>query len=301
MDTIDYSKINLRDDIIFKYVFASENSEEILLSLLNAIFQDSRQEVLTGITYLNPFNIKEKYEDKSTILDIKATDTKGRQYNIEMQVRKEPQFIERIIYYNSRLFSSQLKQGQTYKDLMKTISVAITDYTLFGDEKPVHNIFRLLNVKSHRELADIVEYHFIELPKYKDNENIKETMNKWLFAMKNSERYIHDPDKLPDSIKKEAMIMRAIQKMKKAAADPELRAIMEYREKAELDELNRLYDAERRGVLLGEKRGIELGEKTGDRKAREAIALTMLSMNMKIEEVAKATGLSITIIKNLKK
>ncbi len=117
--------------------------------------------------------------------------------------------------------------------------------------------------------------------------------------MKNSERYIHDPDKLPDSIKKEAMIMRAIQKMKKAAADPELRAIMEYREKAELDELNRLYDAERRGVLLGEKRGIELGEKTGDRKAREAIALTMLSMNMKIEEVAKATGLSVAAIRKL--
>jgi predicted transposase/invertase (TIGR01784 family) len=149
MNEIDLNKINLRNDLIFKYVFASENSQEILISLLNAIFMDSGQQLITDITYMNPFSTREKPDDKSTVLDIRATDADGRQYNIEMQIKQEPQFIERIIFYNSRLFSTQLKQGQSYGDLKKTISIAITDFTLFPDEKPIHNIFRLLNVKSH--------------------------------------------------------------------------------------------------------------------------------------------------------
>jgi predicted transposase/invertase (TIGR01784 family) len=296
MAELDLRGINLRNDIIFKYVFASENSEDILISLLNAIFGHSKQELITEIIYLNPFNIKESMNDKTTVLDIRASDTNGRQYNIEMQIRNEPQFIERIIYYNSRLYTSQLKHGQSYGDLKKTISIAITDFTLFPGEKELHNIFRLLNVKSHKELSGIVEYHFLELPKYRENKKIEEIINKWLYAIKNAEKFINDPDKLPDSIKKEASIMRAINKMQKAAADDELRAIIEYREKAELDDLQRIKNAQREG----EMRGIILGKQEGDEKAREAIALTMLSMGMNIEDVEKATKLSIEQILKLK-
>jgi predicted transposase/invertase (TIGR01784 family) len=292
MAELDLRGINLRNDIIFKYVFASEDSESILISLLNAIFADSGQELITEIIYLNPFNIKEKLDDKASVLDIKATDASGKQYNIEMQIRNEPQFIERIIYYNSRLYVSQLKQSQSYGDLKKTISIAITDFTLFPNEKELHNIFRLLNVKSYMELSGIIEYHFLELPKYRENRKIEEIINKWLYAIKNAENYINEPDKLPDTIKKEASIMRAINKMQKAAADPEVRAIMEYREKAELDNINRINNALREGVILGKQEGIILGKQEGDEKAREAIALTMLSMGMNIEDVSKATKLS---------
>jgi len=261
-------------------------------------------------------------------------------YNIEMQLRNVPQFIERIIFYNSRLFTSQLKQGYSYGDLKKTISIAITDFTLFPDEKPLHNIFRLLNVKSHKELSGIMEYHFLELPKYKEDKKLEEIINKWLYAIKNGEKYINDPDKLPDTIKKEASIMRAINKMQKAAADSEVRAIMEYREKAELDHINMINNALREGemrgkkeglmlgkqeglmlgkqeglmlgkqeglmlgkqegLMLGKQEGLMLGEKKGEEKAREAIALSMLSLNMSIEDVAKATKLSVEHILKLK-
>jgi predicted transposase/invertase (TIGR01784 family) len=308
MAELDLRGINLRNDIIFKYVFASEDSESILISLLNAIFEHSKQEKLTDIVYLNPFNTKESFDEKLTILDIRATDESGRQYNIEMQVRNEAQFIERMIYYNSRLLTSRLKQGETYSDLKKTITIAITDFKLFPNEKDYHNIYRLLNVKSHKELSGVVEYHFLELPKYKESKNPEEEIKKWLFTIKNAEKFINEPDKLPDTIRKEASIMRAIQKMQKAAADPELRAIMEYREKAELDNLQRMKNAlregekrgEKRGIMLGKKEGIMLGEKKGEERAREAIALTMLSLNMSIEDVAKATKLSIEQILKLK-
>jgi predicted transposase/invertase (TIGR01784 family) len=301
MAELDLRGINLRNDIIFKYVFASEDSEDILISLLNAIFEHSKQEKIKDIVYLNPFNTKESFDEKLTVLDIRATDETGRQYNIEMQVRNESQFIERIIYYNSRLLASQLKQGETYSDLKKTITIAITDFKLFPDEKDYHNIYRLLNVKSHMELSGVVEYHFLELPKYKEDKKLEEEIKKWLFTIKNAERFINEPEKLPETIKKEASIMRAIQKMQKAAADNELRAIMEYREKADLDNLQRMKNALREGEKRGEKRGILLGEKKGEKRAKEAIALTMLSLNMSIEDVAKATKLSIEHILKISK
>ena len=54
----------------------------------------------------------------------------------------------------------------------------------------------------------------------------------WLFPIKNGEKFITELNKLPATIKKDASIMRAIQKMQKAAVDPELRAIIEYCEKS---------------------------------------------------------------------
>jgi len=38
--------------------------------------------------------------------------------------------------------------------------------------------------------------------------------------------------------------------MQKAAADPEVRAVIEYREKAELDYLNGMVNAKHEGILL---------------------------------------------------
>jgi len=83
--------------------------------------------------------------------------------------------------------------------------------------------------------------------------------------------------------------MRAIRKMQRAAADNELRAIMEYREKAELDDLQRIKNAHREGELRGEKRGKEL------------VALQMLSLNINIDTIIAATGLSKADIQKLER
>ena len=259
MVELDLRGINLRNDIIFKYVFASENSEDILISFINAVLIDSLQKPIAEIEYMDPNNLKEFPEDKYTVIDIKAMDEAGRLYNIEMQVQSEQHFTERVIYYNSKLLSGQLEEAQSYKKLNKTISIAITDFKLFKSEKAIHNIYRLLNVKSYKELANLTEYHFIELPKYKDDKSYDDPINRWIYMLVNGENFINNPELLPDSIKKEAMIMKAMQKMQKAAADPELRAIIEYREKAIRDEADKLFYAEKKG----EKRGMMLGKHEG--------------------------------------
>ncbi len=300
MNSIDITKINLRNDIIFKYVFATEESHGILIDLLNAIFKDSGQELISEIEYLNPMNLKEYLTDKSTVIDIKAKDEKGRFYNIEMQVQKEQNFIPRMIFYNAKMLAGQLEESFGYEKLNKTISIAFTDFILPVKEKPIHNIYRLMNVKSHRELADIVEYHFIELPKYKDDRTYDDPINKWLCAIIGGESFINNPGRMPEAIKKEKMIMKAIEKMRKAAADPDVRAIIEFREKAVHDEADRLAYATKKAMLIGEKRGIRLGEKRGRENEKMNIALQMLALNISIDNISSVTGLSADTISKLK-
>jgi len=300
MNNIDITKYNLRNDIIFKYVFATDHSQDILIDLLNAVFLDSGQESITEITYLNPMNLKEYLLDKATVIDIKAKDGNGRLYNIEMQVQSEQHFVERIIYYNSKLLTGQLGESQGYDTLNKTISIVFTDFILFKKEKAIHNIFRLLNVKSHKELADLVEYHFIELPKYRDDKMYGDPINQWLFALENGETFMGDPAKIPDAIKKEAMIMKAIKKMQKATSDEDVRAILEYREKAVRDEADRMSYATKKalmrgkeeGIMIGKEEGIMIGEQKGKELERTSIALQMLSHKISIDTISSVTGLS---------
>jgi predicted transposase/invertase (TIGR01784 family) len=289
MAELDLRGINLRNDLVFKYVFASADSESILISLINAVLGLSKRRLITSINYLNPFNIRETKYEKSTVLDIRATDTNGRQYNIEMQVKNESHFINRIIYYHSQLTVGQLKEGESYGDMRKTISIAFTDFKLFPRNKNYHNKYMLLNVEDRTKLSGLVEYHFLELPKFEAGKGLDSTINKWLFAIKNGEEFINEPEKIPATIKKEATIMRAIEKMQQASTDKKFRAILEYRRKADLDVLNRIKSAQM------------LGKQEGDEKAREAIALTMLGMGMSFEVVSKATKLSVEQILKIKK
>ncbi len=38
-----------------------------------------------------------------------------------------------------------------------------------------------------------MEYHFLELPKYADGKKLEKEISKWLFAIKNGEKFINEP------------------------------------------------------------------------------------------------------------
>lgn len=144
--------INLRNDIIFKIVFGYQKNEKILISFLNAILNLKIRDQIVSLTFLNTINIKEYLNDKLTTLDVKVIDGNNKIYNIEMQVESKKNYIKRINYYLDKLYTSQLKSGEPYDNLSKTISISILDFTLLEKESDIHNIYRYLNIKSKNEL-----------------------------------------------------------------------------------------------------------------------------------------------------
>ncbi|MGH7193730.1 MAG: Rpn family recombination-promoting nuclease/putative transposase, partial [Candidatus Saccharimonadales bacterium] len=136
-------------DYAFKHVFGREQSEPVLISLLDAVLQPEPGRQIASLELLNPFNDKEALDDKLSILDIKARDQSGRQFNIEMQVLGYGPFRERSLYYWSRLYQSQMQEGMNYELLRPTIAVCFVDTPLFADLADYHLVFELRDRRHH--------------------------------------------------------------------------------------------------------------------------------------------------------
>lgn len=295
--------INLRNDIIFKFIFGHEKNERILIALLNAILGVKGTEKITKLTFINSINLKEYLKDKTTTLDVKAEDTEGKRYNIEMQLKSSKYYINRVIYYQDKLFTSQLQEGEDYHTLNKTISISILNYEFLEEEKEIHNIYRFKNTKSNNELTDIKEIHFIELPKFDKNkpEELRTKFEKWLFILKFGEYYIDRVDNLPDNLKNEEEIIMALREMVRASSDEVVRELLEYRDKALHDEATRLLEAKEEGIEEGMAKGIAKGKAEGIEMGKAEIAKKFLKKGFPLEEVAETTGLSVEFLKGILK
>ncbi len=77
----------LLNDIMFKIVFGTEQGLPVLRALLNALLGLRGDLKIVDLELLSPGHEKEYLLEKNPILDVKARDGRGRQYNIEVQLR----------------------------------------------------------------------------------------------------------------------------------------------------------------------------------------------------------------------
>jgi hypothetical protein len=82
--------INPKVDYAFKHLFGRETTQPLLIDLLDSVLSPPPGSRTQDIELLNPFNPKEALDDKLSILDIKARDQSGRQFNVEMQMLAFP-------------------------------------------------------------------------------------------------------------------------------------------------------------------------------------------------------------------
>ena len=59
--------------------------------------------------------------------------------NIEIQIRKYPDFKDRALFYWAKRFVSGLKSGSEYGDLKETIAINILDFNLFENRKQYYS------------------------------------------------------------------------------------------------------------------------------------------------------------------
>lgn len=98
-------------DYAFKHVFGREPSKPALMSLVDAVLQPAAGEQIVSLDLLNPFNDKEALDDKLSVLDVKARDQSGRQFNLEMQILAYGAFRQRALYYWSGCIRANCRKG----------------------------------------------------------------------------------------------------------------------------------------------------------------------------------------------
>src|SRR5574344_1791651 len=174
-------------DFVFKNIFGTEKNSKILISFLNETLKPKY--LITAVEIKNTDINKDYIEDKFSRLDVKATTSNEEIINIEIQVKNEYNMIKRSLYYWSKIYEEQIVQGDNYEKLAKTVCINILDFKYLKNDR-YHNAYRLKEIKTNEQLTDIMEIHFIEIPKLKKVENseeITDMLTAWVEFISNPE------------------------------------------------------------------------------------------------------------------
>jgi predicted transposase/invertase (TIGR01784 family) len=188
-----------RVDYAFKRTFGQEHSSPQLTGLVEAVLEPPPEQRLVDLHLDNPFNDKETPDDKLSILDIRARDRGGRQYNIEMQLLAYSVFCPRALYYWARSYQSQLSERDPYERLRPTISICFVNSPLFAKLPGHHRVFELREQQQQVVFTDHLVVHILELAKFKKNlTQLQTPLDRWLYFLCHANEL--DPHALPQEM-----------------------------------------------------------------------------------------------------
>ena len=231
--------------------FGWESMCRILIHLVDSVLKPPPEHRLSFVELLNPFNPKEAFDDKLSILDIKVRDESGRQFNVEMQMLLNSYFPSRIVYYLAKFHQQQLHQGEDYSVLKPTIAIIFTNEILFPQVPDYHLKFRLLEEQHRFPFAIDLEIHTLELPKFKKRvAELADDLDKWLYFLTNAEKI--DLEALPENLN-HPLIRQALEELRMLMQSDIERERYEARRKAQLDFNSGMKAAHLKGLAEGEK------------------------------------------------
>ena len=161
--------LSLTNDYVFRRIFGEKNKDS-LADFLSAVL-DMPESEFDELIIDDPNLHRKLKDDKSCELDVRVRTKSGKIINVEIQVNPEHSFGERIAYYNARIYSGQLKKGEDYSELHRTVSVVITDFVFIHKNQDYLNRFMWYNIKNGALLTDAQEINTLELPKLPDMYN----------------------------------------------------------------------------------------------------------------------------------
>ena len=296
------------------YRHSNENKKEILISFLNAVLKFPEDQKIIDIIITTPYlplhsvpgtsklleaklpntlaSFPNLVGERVTIVDVNAKDQAGNTFLVEMQVIDQDFFAKRILMYTCKSYGNQLEAGQHPRTLKPVYLIAILNFT-FSEGENYHSIHRILDVKTQEHILKDIEFHFIELKKFtKDNAEISDLFEKWIYFVKNAHFLKQIPQNIDDKGLQEAyQAANEINWTKKEQEDYEKMAWKEY------EIQDGLIKAERLGIEKGKELGLQEGLEEGLEKG-EAIGLEKGKLLTKIElaKSLKTKGMDISII-----
>ena len=279
-------------DVVFHALFREDN-KDLLGALTSGIL---KEEVKIKTTDKNRYVDIDEANDKLGVMDLRAELENGAHCIIEIQLKHCENEPERILYYWADAYSRQIKRGDRFGKLEKTISIAILDHEL-EELRGMEEIGVKWQIRDEltgkRILTDRLELIIIELPKarrvYKTNPN--NTICQWMLFLDNPNQ-----KEVVQIMKENKDINKAIDELEQVSGNEKLRRIAELKEKYIRDEQASIAYAQNEGYRQGE----EKGKAKGKTERSIEIAKRLLKKQMSTKDIAEVTGLSLEEIENLK-
>jgi predicted transposase/invertase (TIGR01784 family) len=172
---------------------------------------------------------------------------------------------ERLTYYVSSLYVSQLQEGSGYVTLRPAVSICVLDRLVFREVPDPHLNFQLREEGHGLVLTDHLQVHLLELPKYNPVEEDlggASPLEKWLYFFRFAADLSMDEieARLSDRVIREAAGV-----LEMISQTPRERELYEARLKLERDEAARLLGAREEGRQEGRQEGRREGRQEGKR------------------------------------
>jgi predicted transposase/invertase (TIGR01784 family) len=169
---IPEDSFNRLNDAYFKYVLASPERKYLTINFINAVLSYQPPEgeepvVIKDVEFLDRETVPSSEFDKIPRFDLFAQSTDGRYFHVEVQNIPEKHFTKRSLYYAFLDYTNQMRRGISYSELKPVIFIGIMNFNLFGDasdEKEWYTLHKFLNVKTHKNNFEDVEFHMLEIP-----------------------------------------------------------------------------------------------------------------------------------------
>lgn len=262
------------NDRVFKEIFTRNKSS--MADFLKCILNISNEE-FEDLEFIDTHSRRGSILGGEYILDIKVR-TKSYIVDVEMQVKRSPVMTQRIVLYLANMIKDQDLNSINYSNMKKTVSIMIAaDHNINSDNRYFHR-YNLREEKDNSLFTDLIEVDILELKKLPDKYDGSPLWDWLTFIKTNNE---------------ETMKMLS-------EKNPEIEKAYDTLIDMSGDEGERHASQQREMYLQNEaainKEKFELG-----RQQRSVeIARNLLNMNLSINQIKEATGLSFEDINRLK-
>ena len=298
----DELQITLTNDYAFKRLLGSEENKPLLQDFLECILDLTSQQVL-GLEFMDKELTKEEFSDKTGILDVKLKLTDGTVIDIEIQASWNASFVKRTLFYWAKMYTADFKAGESYDKLHRCIAINIIADG-FRLNEAIHSEYLLQEKTAHTILTDVLEVHFLDLQAAKTAKEKGKATGKqgqlinWL-------RFIGATDRKERAMiaTKSPVLQMLNEKIDVLTLSPIERKLYESRMKLKSD-ITTISETQfsagvERGLAEGKSLGLAEGEVRGSRQKALETARNLLVIGLSIENIAKATGLTIQEVETL--
>ena len=270
-----------RNDRAFKEVFLNPNNSDLLKALLEFILKIKIDKLEVKKTELLSGNVNVKDKRVDAIVH-----TGNKKIEIEINSQYEKYLNPRNMAYICNTYQSHTLVGKEYNQQTDIVQVNLT--WGLGKNNDEMKIYKIMNEKGELYVKNFIIYE-INMDYYdkiwysKNKEEIK----------KNQYMIMLDLDKKElENMPKDKIVDKYITNVTIVNNDPEFQKYMSEEEDKRKIQNSLLSEAKEEGISQGYTSGINDGIKQ--------TAKNLLSMNMPLEDISKATGLTVEEIKSLK-
>ena len=283
--------INPYTDFGFKKLFGTEMNKDLLISFLNALFNDSTKEI-EDVQYLNGENLGDGYGDRRSVFDVYCMTKDGSRFIVEMQKAEQAYFKDRSVYYSTTPIRQQAPKGEWDYRLDDVYTIGILNFEFPHNEYPAdryrHEI-KLKDIEDNHVFYEKLTFIYLEMPKFVKTEDELVTMfDKWMFVLHNLYRLLERPKALQDRVFQKLFDQAEIARYSETE-----RRQYEDSKKVFWDNYSVIKTARDKGVLEGIQKGLQQGLQQGIQQGlQQGVQKGVLQEKVETVQRMKAKGFS---------